>query len=273
MINAGPSRIVLFLILTFALSAIVGLKMQLVFALMWCPGIAAIAVRLLFQRNLQGFGWRWRATRLGFVSYLLPPALALVVYGAVWLTGLGGFQAAGLVSGRDLGHQLPLLATILIRATVGFTGSAIFALGEEIGWRGFLVSELAQLGTFATTCWISGATWAVWHYPMILFAGYNSGTPKWFALLVFTWMVVASSFVYAWMRLRSGSLWTPVILHASHNLFIQRIFDPLTTDRGLTSFVTTEFGVGLAIAYTACALYCWRRRCDVPAACKRKIAF
>ena len=209
---------------------------------------------------------QWRGHRAGIVSYVLPPALALVVYGAVWLTGIGGFQAAGLVSGKDLGHQLPLPATILIRATLGFPESVIFALGEEMGWRGFLVPELAQLGTFATTCWISGATWAVWHYPMILFANYNSGTPKWFAVLGFTWMVVASSFVYAWMRLRSGSLWTAVILHASHNLFIQEIFDPLTIDRGITNFVTTEFGVGLAIAYTACALYCWRRRGDVPAA-------
>lgn len=265
MIVAGRSRIVLFLILAFALSAVVELKTLPVFVLMWCPGIAAIAVRLLFQRNLQGCGWKWRATPLEIVSYLLPPALALVVYGAVWLTGIGGFQAGGLVSGKDLGYQLPLLGTILIRATLGFPKSAIFALGEEIGWRGFLVPELAQLGTFATTCWISGAMWAVWHYPLILFAGYNSGTPKWFAVLVFTWMIVASSFVYAWMRLRSRSLWTAVILHASHNLFIQGIFDPLTIDRGITNFVTTEFGVGLAIAYTACGLYCWRRRSEVAA--------
>jgi membrane protease YdiL (CAAX protease family) len=265
MIIARRSRIVLFLILTFALSSVVELKMLPIFVLMWCPGIAAIAVSLLFQRNLHGCGWKWRATPLAIVSYLLPPALALVVYGAVWLTGIGGFQAAGL-SGEDLVHQLALPATILIHATLGFPVSMIFALGEEIGWRGFLVPELAQLGAFATTCWISGATWAVWHYPLILFAGYNSGTPKWFALLVFTWMVVASSFVYGWMRLRSGSLWTAVILHASHNLFVQGIFDPLTIDRGITKFVTTEFGVGLAIAYTACALYCWRRWCDVPAA-------
>jgi membrane protease YdiL (CAAX protease family) len=153
------------LILTFALSSVVELKMLPIFGLMWCPGIAAIAVRLLFQRNLQGCGWKWRATSLEIVSYLLPPALALVVYGAVWLTGVGGLHAAGLVSGKDLGHQLPLPATILIRATLGFAESAIFALGEEIGWRGFLVPELAQLGTFATTCWISGTTWAVWHYP------------------------------------------------------------------------------------------------------------
>ena len=81
--------------------------------------------------------------------------------------------------------------------------------------------------SFTKTALISGAAWSVYHYPLIVFADYNSGTPTWFALLAFTWMVVASSFVYAWLRLKSGSLWTAVILHASHNLYIQDIFDPL----------------------------------------------
>ena len=67
----------------------------------------------------------------------------------------------------------------------------------------------------------------------------------------------------AWLRLRSGSLWTGVILHASHNVFIQEILDPLTMDTGRTKYVTTEFGVGLAIAYSILALYFWRRRDEV----------
>jgi membrane protease YdiL (CAAX protease family) len=152
---------------------------------------------------------------------------------------------------------------ILVLATVGFLGGVVFALGEEIGWRGFLVPELAQVTSFTRTAWISGAAWAVYHYPLILFANYNSGTPKWFALFAFTWMVVASAFLYAWLRLRSGTVWTAVILHASHNLFIQEIFDPLTKDGGITKYVTTEFGAGLAFAYTALAIYVWHRRDEV----------
>jgi hypothetical protein len=77
-------------------------------------------------------------------------------------------------------------------------------------------------------------------------------------------MAIAASFVFAWLRLKSGSLWTAVILHASHNLFIQEIFDPLTKDRGITKYLTTEFGVGLALAYTLAAWYFWRRRGELP---------
>ncbi len=268
MLATARPRIVLFLVLTFALSSIFyvqivstgKMKMLPVLGLMWCPGVAAMIVRLASQRNLRGTGWGWGATRWQALSYLLPAVFGLIVYSAVWLTGIGGFSAAGL-AGKAGG--LPLAATIAVFAVVGLVQGSVFALGEEIGWRGFLVPELARVTSFTKTALISGAAWAVYHYPLILFADYNAAAPKWYAVLAFTWMVVAASFVYAWLRLKSGSVWTGVIAHASHNLFIQEIFDPLTQDRGITTYITTEFGVGMALAYTFLAVYFWRRRGEV----------
>jgi membrane protease YdiL (CAAX protease family) len=75
----------------------------------------------------------------------LAAALCVVLYGLVWLTGVGSFTAAGLAPGKEVGLQIPLPATIVLLATVGFLQAAIFALGEEIGWRGFLVPELSQV--------------------------------------------------------------------------------------------------------------------------------
>lgn len=263
-------RIILFLILTYALSAIFytwiisGGKMKALptFGLMWCPGVAALIVRLATQRNLRGTGWGWGRTRWQVLAYLAPAGLALVVYGLVWATGLGGLNPQALIdSAKGVSSSVPVILAVF--ATVGFLPGLVFALGEEIGWRGFLVPELARTTSFTRTALISGAAWSVYHYPLILFANYNSGTPKWFALIAFTWMVFAASFVFAWVRLKSGSLWTAVILHASHNLFIQEIFDRLTQDRGITQYVTTEFGVGLALAYTVAAWYFWRRRAEL----------
>ena len=264
-------RIVVFVVFTYALSSvfhwqiIADGKMQIlpVLGLMWCPGVAAIVMRLVSQRNLRGTGWGWGATRWQVLSYFLPPAVCLVVYGLVWLTGTGGFSAGGLTESfsQNLGGiKVPFAAVLGLLVTVGFLQGAFFGLGEEIGWRGFLVPELARLTSFTKTALISGAFWAVYHYPVILFADYNSKAPKAYALVFFTWMILAASFVFAWLRLKSGSVWTAVILHASHNLFIQQIFDPLTQDRGITPYVTTEFGAGLAIAYTVGAWVCWRKR-------------
>jgi membrane protease YdiL (CAAX protease family) len=267
-------RIIFFLALTYALSAIFyaqiissgKMKMLPVLGLMWCPGVAALIIRLATQRNLRGTGWGWGKTRWQLLAYLGPAGLALVVYGLVWSTGMGGLSPRGLIEsakGQGLpGASIPLILALF--ATVGLLPSLFFALGEEIGWRGFLVPELAKVTSFTNPALISGAAWSVYHFPLILFADYNSGTPKWYALLAFTWMAVAASFVFAWMRLKSGSLWTAVILHASHNLFVQTIFDPLTADRGSTKYITTEFGVGLALAYTVAAWYFWRRRAELP---------
>jgi hypothetical protein len=65
------------------------------------------------------------------------------------------------------------------------------------------------------------------------------------------------------MRLRSGSLWTGAFLHASHNLFIQGFFTPLTTDTGPTEYVIDEFGCALALTALLVAVVFWRRRAAV----------
>jgi len=133
-------------------------------------------------------------------------------------------------------------------------------LGEEIGWRGFMVPELAKAYSFTTVSIVSGLVWPVWHYPGLLFTDYNGGTPALYGILCFTASVVTVSFVCAWMQLKSGSLWTGVILHASHNLYIQAIFTPFTRDTGRTNWYIDEFGIVLPIVVSVVAVYFWRRR-------------
>ena len=260
------TRIIAFLVATFALSSvfyariIADGKMHAlpVFALMWSPGVAAIIVRLATARNLRGAGWTWGATRWQIASYLIPLAAASVVYGAAWLTGIGGLDVSALTI-RTMAKQMSPGASLVFLATIGFVVSAfLFALGEEIGWRGFLVPELARVTTFTRTALISGVVWAVYHFPIILFADYNSPAPKWFGITMFSWGVLAMSFVLAWIRLKSGSLWTSAVFHGSHNLFVQEVFDRVTVNRGWTPYLTTEFGVGLAIAYTLVAIWLYR---------------
>jgi membrane protease YdiL (CAAX protease family) len=105
---------------------------------------------------------------------------------------------------------------------------------------------------------ISGLMWAAYHFPVLLFADYNKGAPAWYSLTCFTLMVVADSFILAWLTLRSKSLWPAAIFHGSHNLFIQSIFTPLTRDTGPTKYVIDEFGIGLVITVGIAAVLAWR---------------
>src|SRR5260370_4013672 len=105
-------------------------------------------------------------------------------------------------------------------------------VGEEIGGRGLFVPELYRWTTFGKTAVISGTLWAGWHFPILISSPF--GLRLVYELLCFTIMVVGMSFAMNWLRLRSGSLWTAVFFHASHNLFIQRILTPLTLDKRVT---------------------------------------
>jgi hypothetical protein len=45
-------------------------------------------------------------------------------------------------------------------------------------------------------------------YPLLIWGDYNSGTPAWYGLTFFTVIVISVSFIFAWIMLKSGSLWT-----------------------------------------------------------------
>jgi membrane protease YdiL (CAAX protease family) len=117
--------------------------------------------------------------------------------------------------------------------------------------------------SFTKLSLLTGVIWATWHAPLLLFADYNSGTNRVYAMSCFTVMIIATSFIFAWLRLKSESLWPPVVLHASHNLFVQTVFDSMVRDTGKTLWYTTEFGAALAVVTAGFAMYFWTRRADV----------
>jgi membrane protease YdiL (CAAX protease family) len=244
---------------------------------MWSPALAAFATKAIFRESIRDLPWKWGGARYVWLGYLIPIAYALPVYLVVWFCGLGAFAATDFVKRTAVqfgwAHSPPgltLALFILLTATLGLVGKTSRALGEEIGWRGFLVPELAKVVGFPGVGLISGLMWAVYHFPVLLFADYNAGTPAWYGLTCFTLMVVAGSFILAWLTLRSGSLWPAAILHGSHNLFIQSIFTPLTRNTGSTNYIIDEFGIGLVVTIAIGAIIVWRQRGTVASAWRSK---
>ena len=232
---------------------------------MWSPGLAALLTKRIFREPIAELPWKWGGARFAWLAYLIPLAYAFPVYLVAWLTPLGGFLDADFlkrVSGQFGWYNLPPALTltlfVLITATLGLVGKTSRALGEEIGWRGFLVPELNKVVGFGGVGLISGVMWAAYHFPVMLFGDYNKGAPAWFTLSCFTLMVIADSFILAWLTLRSNSLWPAAIFHGSHNLFIQSIFTPLTRDTGPTKYIIDEFGIGLVVTVTIAAILAWR---------------
>ncbi len=50
------------------------------------------------------------------------------------------------------------------------------------------------------------------------------------------------------------------MLHASHNLLIQAIFDGITAPAGRALYITTEFGIGMVITTAVVAAFLWTKR-------------
>jgi membrane protease YdiL (CAAX protease family) len=76
-------------------------------------------------------------------------------------------------------------------------------------------------------------------------------------------VVVSASFMLAWLRLKSDSVWPAAVFHASHNLFVPGVFDSLIRNTGSTLWYTTEFGAALAITSAVFALYFCSRRTEI----------
>lgn len=232
---------------------------------MWSPCFAALATKKIFSEPIAELPWQWGGARHAWLAYLIPLAYALPVYLVAWLTPLGGFLEPDFLkrTAEQFGWQnyppsLVLTLFVIFTATLGLVGKTSRALGEEIGWRGFLVPELNKVVGFTGVSVISGLMWAAYHFPVLLFGDYNKGAPAWYSLVCFTLMVVADSFILAWLTLRSQSLWPAAIFHGSHNLFIQSIFTPLTRDTGRTNYIIDEFGIGLVVTVGIAAIICWR---------------
>ena len=285
--NNGLKPIAIYLLITLAMSSIYyfliiysgtlgGGRGQYVMGLMWSPGISALLTMKILGRPLSGLGWKWGETKYLVWSYLIPIVYALIAYLVIWIAGWGGWYSKDMVSALtksfglgEIGDGATIVFYIILLGIFGTIRSASSALGEEIGWRGFLVPELYKNYGFTKTAVLSGLIWGTWHLPILLFADYNSGTPSWYAMSCFMVLIVCMGFIYTWFRIKSGSLWTAVILHATHNLYIQNIFTPLTTDTGNTAYFVDEFGVVLPVVAIGFAFYYWNKRKELEPALAR----
>ena len=235
--------------------------------LMLSVGAATLVTCLLRKRNLSSLGWQWGEWKHQGISYLLPLIIALISYVIIWACGFGEFYNVDFLSNQkesyNLGHWNDLAIFLFhcgMIATISFIVSLPSILGEEIGWRGFLVPELAKTMSFTGVGVVSGFTWALFHWPLIILGLYgNDVTPLFYQLFVFSVFITASGIIMAYFRLKTNSLWPAVIYHASSNIFIQKLFTPITITNANSAWYIDEFGAVIATVATCVAFYFLRK--------------
>jgi membrane protease YdiL (CAAX protease family) len=185
---------------------------QIVVALgAFAPAIAAIVVRTLVTH--EGFAGAGLGLRLrkGWPYYLFAWLIPLPVVAAI----VALTAALGIVRADVIVQRLATAPAALPLATLaGALISAPLFWGEEFGWRSYLQLRLSRRPLYAAI--LTGLIWGVFHYPVILvgFEGYENVL---LGLAAFPVSTVLLSIIFAWLRLKSGSVWVTCLAHAATN--------------------------------------------------------
>ena len=159
----------------------------LMLGIMWTPGLVALALQLAVRRTVRGFGWAPGPARFYAIAYLLPLAYGGLALVAAQLLGAGtiDFQRWATGAGR-WGLPEHALYGMLIQMTLFMIPGLVTGIGEEIGWRGFLVPKLSERLGFWGIVNVSYVICLAFDLPGVFGGGYHgNGTPLPYALLCF----------------------------------------------------------------------------------------
>lgn len=242
--------VVVFLLLAFGLSWLIALPLWLgdglaspwflpvSLGIMFTPAIAALVAVFFVERpaeKARALGLRPYKPLGRFFGYLtlglvVPVVLVLVALPIGALLGVypadfvnfSAFQElidTQLAAAGAPALHIPigvLVAVQLVSIVFGAVINVVPSLGEELGWRGWLLPKLMPLGTVPALL-ISGVIWGLWHAPLILL-GYNyPDAPGWLGLTMMVGMCILVGAVFGWLRMRSESVWPAALAHGAFN--------------------------------------------------------
>ncbi|WP_245853135.1 CPBP family intramembrane glutamic endopeptidase [Natrinema ejinorense] len=273
-------KVGLFLALAFGISwtgavglFVSGIELQsllgtvlVVVVFMWAPAIAAIAVQRysgesvrtgcgLARGRLRWIALSWLAP-VGFLAATIGVGLALPTVSftteyAVFLADLG-------LSPDEIEESIAVLEALPVPPIVLFVGqgllagltiNALAALGEELGWRGLLLAELAPLGFWRLST-VTGVVWGLWHAPIIL-QGHNFPEAPIVGIVVMTVWTVAASPVFTYLTVRARSVLAATVFHGTFNAVASLSLLYLTGAETLLIAPVGVAGIGAAVLATA----------------------
>lgn len=120
----------------------------------------------------------------------------------------------------ETGLDTSLMAIMPLYSIVSAVLFSVGGLGEEIGWRGFMMPRLEKKMGIGPAVIVGGIIWGVWHYP-VNYYGHNFGTgywgEPWLGFLIFTLFTIAGNAMFTLGVKKTGSVWTAAFMHAVNN--------------------------------------------------------
>lgn len=150
-------------------------------------------------------------------------------YGPPWLMGVLSWN---------------LEADVLLTLVITIVINSVFAVLEEIGWRGYLLPHFGNESRIGAAL-VVGFLHGVWHLPLMLMTiAYNPAGIRLLTVPVFLAVLTGAGVIYAYLRWRSGSLWPVIIAHGTINAVLGTFSEASTTpDPAAAAYLTGETGI------------------------------
>ncbi len=205
-----------------AVPAVTGVAWMLA---MFGPGLAAIIVtRFIAREPLKSLNLKRLGPKRFYAwAWVLPPVLAVLALGFTLLFGVGTLDSSFSVIREALPQEplpIPVELILLGQIVAAITFAPLInvvlgAMGEELGWRGFLLPRLMELGRWRAIL-LSSVIWGLWHAPVILQGHNYPETPVLGVFLMVGWCVLLG-IILSWLYFETRSPWAPALAHGSIN--------------------------------------------------------
>ena len=221
----------------------------LVGLMMWTPFIARFITTRTVDRSwtapfsLRRWGRPWLFV-VG-VPFLLP----LVVYGLAFIAvGLPTGMTAWNPGDGAWDSTARIVLNVVFTLIVGSLFGVLVAMGEELGWRGYLQPRLDAAGVRHSVL-IVIAIEIVWHAPVlgVVSDGWASYLQK---MVLFAALKLVLTPLWTWTMYRAASVWPAILCHGFHNMVAQRLYPKLFGGAAAALWVG-EFGVLPVALYSA----------------------
>ncbi|KNZ41284.1 CPBP family intramembrane glutamic endopeptidase [Acetobacterium bakii] len=202
---------------------------------MLIPALCVVITRLITKEGFKNFGLKPHFKgniRYYLMAWFVPPLLIFLgallyflIFPANFDPTMSVMAAQYQAQGLDATTQMMtgiLISQLLIGLLVGPVLNIITTLGEEIGWRGYLLPKLMEMVSARKAILISGVIWGLWHAPIIA-QGHNYGLGYWLApwggiLAMVVFSFFAGSFL-SYLTIKTNSVLPAAIGHGAMNGF------------------------------------------------------
>lgn len=256
--NSNAGKAAMFTVVVMIAASILGFVLKAPGQVYMFAPILAVLILLvvtgdLFKREkLAELGLHKAGFNHWGFTILTPILVLLSAYLVMWTTPLASFAVPeGATAAMLLLIPVKLLITIALYTVTS-------SLGEEIGWRGYLLPKLARYG-WKKALLLVGLIHGVFHFPIMLAGNYHSEGNPWIVVPMFLLSTVLIGIVLGLTRLRTGSVWPAAIMHAVHNVIWAALGEFTVMHAEQAVYVGGESGAVILLLYGAIAWRMWRK--------------